>query len=171
MRARSQGRRRGVGRRGREGFSLPELLLALIVISVTATASIWAYFSRSEITLDNAAKLLAQDVRLAQTRAAAWRTSVSIVFALDGDGYVIFRGIGDGSDASLDDKAIIRRYSRDAVFEGVRIDEIDVGPDRRIEFDAGGLATTDGRIRLGYRGDTRTLDFGVGRTDVRILAQ
>ena len=52
------------------GFTLLELLIALIAISVIAAVAIPAYFSRSDVTLENAAVLLARRARRRATEAA-----------------------------------------------------------------------------------------------------
>lgn len=156
-------------RRNGEGFSILDLLLALLVISLTATASIWAYFSRAEVTLDNAVRLLAQDLRIAQNRAAVLHAPVSMVFAPDGEGYRVVGGAGEAPPSGKDPGVISRRYSRDAIFEGVRISDLDLGPGRLVVFDALGFVTTGGRITLSFRGESRTIEIASGSGMIHIL--
>ena len=73
----------------RSGFTILELLIALAVIVVVATIAIPAWFGRVDVTLNNAIKLLAQDLRDAQDRAAYGRREVVVDFSDDGDGYVV----------------------------------------------------------------------------------
>ena len=49
--------------RAHGGFTILELCLSLFLITLTATVSIWAYFSRAEVTLVKAAQLLVEDLR------------------------------------------------------------------------------------------------------------
>jgi hypothetical protein len=141
------------------GFSILELLVALLLISVTATASIWVYFSRAEVTLDNAARLLGQDLLAAQGRALRLRMPITIAFAPDGDGY---RTMEPAEVADLfvgEQGPIVRHYARDAVFEGVRVCELELGPSRMLTFDATGMALSGGHITLSYRGEKRIIQI------------
>lgn len=144
------------------GFSLLELLLVLGLVTIVATVSIWAFFARGEVTLENAAKLLADDLQLAQSRAVFLKTPVEVRFDDDGLGYRITDTSGRTSGiAALDLTG--RRYDVDAVFEGVRVQEIR-GPrassrERTLVFDARGSAEHTAWITLAYRGETRTVEL------------
>jgi type II secretion system protein H len=149
----------------REGFTLLELLIVLALITVIAAISTWAYFARPEVTLDNAIRLLARDLRIAQNRAILLRRPVSLVFAPDGDGYRIV----DETGATLPDRPeferVERRYSRDAIFEGVKVLRSGLAAEGRIQFPCDGREPPPGRIMLSYREETRTLEIehGTGR--------
>ena len=54
---------------GRAGVSLLVMLIVLAVMAIVAGVAIPAYFGRHGITLDNAARLLARDLRVAQNMA------------------------------------------------------------------------------------------------------
>jgi len=143
----------------RSAFTLLELLIVLVLITVIAAISTWAYFSRPEVTLDNAIRILARDLRIAQNRAILLRRPVSIVFAKDGDGYKLV----DRTDAVTADRSdferIERRYSRDAIFEGVRILPVGLGAKGEIVFPSDGREPPPGRIMVSYREETRTLEI------------
>ncbi|MBL8858114.1 MAG: GspH/FimT family pseudopilin [Planctomycetes bacterium] len=135
------------------GFTILELCVTLVLITVTATLSIWAYFSRSEITLVNAAELLVEDLRIAQMRAACNRTPVEVVFDRKANSYHV-AGI---DDPSLPREGRPRAYAVDAVFEGVRITGDDLGATQTITFNERGQAVRAARITLSFRGDSRTV--------------
>jgi hypothetical protein len=137
-------------------------LLVLIVIALTATASISAFFSRPDVTLDNAARLLVDDLLYAQSRAALTGTEVVVVFATDGRGYQVTMP-GAGATSTLDEDARGRRYDADAVFEGVRIQSVQFENPSRVEFNPHGEAVEDGCVELSYESDVRTVRVERGR--------
>jgi prepilin-type N-terminal cleavage/methylation domain-containing protein len=139
--------------RANRGFTILELLITLLVITLTATFSIWAYFSRAEITLVRAAQLLVEDLRMAQMRAACNHTQVDVVFdRAEGCYHVV--GV---DDPVLPSATTPRCYPVDAVFEGVRISDDNLGRPALIRFDARGRVAYTARVTLSYRGDSRTV--------------
>ena len=54
--------------RSRQAFTIFELTITLVVISVFAAVCITHYFGRGDITLEKASVLLAKDLRAAQNR-------------------------------------------------------------------------------------------------------
>ena len=151
----------------RGGFTILELLIVLILIALVASFSISAFFDRSEVTLENAVKLLAEDLHLAQSRAAYLQEPVECVVAEDGDGYsFVDTGRSDAAHSSVYPLPL-RRYSVDAVFEGVRIDGRELGSSRRIRFDEKGHAQASGAVTLSYRGDSRRVEIEAGQGRVR----
>jgi Tfp pilus assembly protein FimT len=137
----------------RAGFTILELCLTLLLLTVVATASIWAYFSRAEVTLVNAAQLLVEDLRLAQAHAACTHQSVAVVFHEDAAGYHVEVPEGEGLPTAKQP----RSYPIDAVFEGVRIQMRRLPDPHRLEFDARGRLRGDASITLAYRGETLTV--------------
>lgn len=145
----------GQQRRRTGGFSLLELLIALVVITGVATFSIWAYFARAEVTLESAAELLVDDLHIAQSRAQLLRTPVEIAFDADGRGY---RVLDSGGPSGIDALDIVgRRYDADAVFQGVAVQRPTDGGS--IRFDARGNLERDARVTLAYRGETRSVQI------------
>ncbi|MBI5364688.1 MAG: prepilin-type N-terminal cleavage/methylation domain-containing protein [Planctomycetes bacterium] len=143
------------------GFSLLELILALALITGLATVSIWAYFARGEVTLENAARLLVDDLHVAQSRAMFLRAPVEVRFDADGLGYRVCDATGrtQSGIAELDFSG--RRYDADAVFEGVCIQGLRGADERFVRFDAKGVAAQAAWITLGYRGEARTVQVDV----------
>ena len=143
----------------RSAFTLLELLIVLVLITVIAAISTWAYFSRPEVTLDNAIRILARDLRIAQNRAILLRRPVSIVFAEDGDGYRLVDRTEHPAADHPDFERIERRYSRDAIFEGVRILPVGLAAKGELVFPCDGREPPPGRIMVSYRDETRTLEI------------
>lgn len=150
-------------RRSTSAFTIIELVVVLLVIAIVSTASIHAWFGRSEVTLKNAAELMASDLRDMQTRAMIQSSPVEVVFDPDGGGYHA-RDLG-----RPDENLGARRYPQDAVFEDVRIAEVRVATGGSIVFDAIGRPSSDASVTLESRG-TRTTVF-VDAGTVRITVE
>jgi len=144
------------------GFTILELLIALAALTLIAAFSLWAYFTRPEVTLDNAAVLLARDLRIAQNRAILLRRPVHFVFSPEGDGYCILDDAGGGQLSRAGFERIDRRYSRDAIFEGVQIIRAGLAATDRIVFSGRDGQSPSGRIMLSYGDQTRTLEIESG---------
>lgn len=139
--------------RATRGFTILELCLSLVVVTLTATLSIWAYFSRAEVTLAKAAELLAEDLRVAQMQAACTHSMVEIVFDPKGESYHV---VGM-DDPTMPSALKPRCYPLDAVFEGVQITDRKLGPTQTIVFDARGRTAHDASVTLSFRGEARTV--------------
>lgn len=148
--------------RDSRGFTILELILALVVVSLAATFSIWAYFSRAEVTLVHAAGLLVDDLRLAQTRSACLHAPVEVIFHSDQGGYHVVAPDNEG----LPNESHPRSYAADAVFEGVRILARRLPDADRLVFDGHGRLKQDASITLTFRGETRTV---LARTDGTVI--
>jgi len=142
--------------RGVRGFTILELCFTLAAVTGVAALSIWAYFSRAEITLQNAAQLMVEDLHLAQARATYTHSPVEIVFLPKGEGYYVVDA-NDANDGLLPNARIPRRYSADAIFEGVEILDLRLGAERTFVFDVNGHANTDLSATLSFAGHTRTV--------------
>jgi len=150
------------GLRRRTGFTLLELVLSLALIAIVASFSISAFFAQSDMTLHNALRLLAEDIHEMQARSTSLGVPVDIVFDPAGDGYhAEDRGTPDPARARLF-PLVSRRYSSDAVFEGVSIRLVELKGSDRISFDASGRSLAAGSIVVGYHSEARVLDL---RTD------
>ncbi len=139
------------------GFTILELILALLLVSIIATLAIPMYFKNDEVTLENAAVLLARDLRATQNRSAYMGRAARVEFLEDGDGYQVLDADGNLTRNPRTDQPFVRRYSSDGVFEGVRIVEIEVGDDLFLDYGSKGYATEEARLVLAFHGEVRVL--------------
>jgi len=151
------------------GFTIFELIVVIVIVTFTAAVSIWAYFARPEVTLDNAARLLVRDLRIAQARAALLHSPVTLVFNEDGDGYRIVDGMGDELGSSQSPERIERRYSRDAVFEGVSILPLGLAAQGKVVFESERPDPASGSITLSYRTATRIVEIEPGTGHAELI--
>ncbi len=141
----------------RSGFTIIELLIVLALLSFTASVGIPAYFARPSVTLDNAAKLLAKDLREVQNRAALYEETLEIRFAEDGSGYAATDRSGQALISPYGMGDFLRYYPGDAVFRGVGIKSVNAGGDRVITFSAEGRPVEAAEIILEFRGEERAV--------------
>lgn len=142
---------RRMSARSSGGFTIVELVGVLALVTLVSTVAIRAWFARSDVTLLNAAELLASDLRTMQTRATIRRSPVEVVFQSDGAGYHS-RDLGQG-----DDQRDLRLYPIDAVFEDVRIGTIRIDRGGTLVFDAIGRPSSNAAITLVSGGHARTV--------------
>ena len=152
-------------------LSFVHLVLALFGVALLAAVGIPAWFSRPEVTLDNAAQLLAEDVQEAQNRAALTRSAVSLRFLPQGDGYEVLGQDGEPLGAKLGNGPFRRQYSYDAVFRGVKIESFEGWDDGSMRFDTLGFLEEGGRVVLTFRGERRELVLAerTGRVTIATL--
>ena len=139
----------------RHGFTIIELLLLLTVFAFLAAASVRAYFLQPEVTLENAATLLAHDLRAAQNRSAYLGVPCRFAFFEDGDGYEVTDENGEVVRNPRTQNAFERRYSYDGVFDGVYIESVDAGGDRALVYDARGEPIGRLTVELAFGPDRR----------------
>ena len=151
---------------GRSAFTLVELCVSLALITLIASIAIPTFFGRADVTLDNAAELLASDLRSGQNRAAFLERAVRIHFIDEGDGY----WIDDAMSATSTTVPLIanRRYSENAVFEDVQIQSVTFEKGERLNFGVRGIASTSTRITLALGDETRvvTVEAPSGRLTI-----
>ncbi len=132
-------------------------MLMLAIVTVAATLAITSWFQRPCVTLDGAARLLAQDLEDVQDRAAYQRRALRLSFFPDGDGYEVLDAAGRPITAPIGGGEFRRRYSENAVFRGVRVEQTQVGPQGAIHFGPYGLALEGGRVVLSFGDEYRVL--------------
>lgn len=154
---------------GRKGFTILELLIALVVLSSIAAMAIPAFFEEPSVTLENASVLLARDLRAAQNRSAYMAEPCRFVFRRDGDGYVTTDRKGAVILNPRSRQPFSRRYSSDGVFRGVVVTNVRAGRDWTLIYDDRGRPIESATITLTYEDDVRVLLVEKGSGDVTIL--
>lgn len=143
----------------RGGFSLLHLILLLAVMTILACVAIPGWFSRTDITLDNAVHLLARDIRDAQDRAAFQHRKLRLRFLADGDGYVVLDSRDHPIEAPIGTGDFLRCYSSDAVFRGVRLEPILTGDGGDLHFGSRGRTLTASQVAVTFRGESRLVEI------------
>jgi hypothetical protein len=168
-RARDRSGARRPRQSGRSGISLLSVLLVLVVIAAVAGWAIPAFFAQPDVTLDNAAHLLARDIRTAQNRAMWSGVDAYLQFDADGGGYRIVDRNGQALErlGALGDWP--QRYEEGGVFAGVRIARVDCGADRALLFDAKKRDWEGGEIELAFGGHTRVVRVSERQGEVTVL--
>ena len=148
-------------RRGSKGsprhLSLGALILSLASLTIFSLIAIPAFYARPAVTLDNAAILLAHDLRHAQNEAAVLQVDTRMVFREDGDGYELLTQTGRPLPNPVGGGDLFRKYSRDAIFEGVRIASIEGLKENTLHFGANGFCLGRADIELHYEDEVRVL--------------
>ena len=159
---------KGAPRRERSGISLLVVVATLTLIAAIAAVVIPAVFRRGDITLDNAGRLLARELRAAQGWAAHHGHPVTFVFEASGDGYRVVDHLGEVIVRSDPPGTFERRYSSDAVFEGVRISAVDFGPERAVTFAADGGVSRGGSVTVTFKDEQLTVTVSAPTGSVAI---
>ncbi len=155
--------------RRRRGFTILELLAVVLLISMVAAVTIPAFFQDANVTLENASILLARDLRAAQNRSAYLAEPCTFIFFRNGDGYEVR---DDGGEVIVNPRIgrdFERRYSVDGVFRGVRILQVEAGPDRAITYDEHGRALEAARVTLAFGADRRVVVVAKGTGKLEII--
>jgi prepilin-type N-terminal cleavage/methylation domain-containing protein len=132
-----------MSRSSQRAFTLLELMLALALLTIVAVMAISLHFDRPQVSLPRAAQLLADDMRLLQSRAISQGRSAAVSFAEDGRGWTTL---------APDDGIPPRRLDSDAVFEGVRFEAASLPAGRLLRFDARGMPDQDATLVLRHAG-------------------
>ena len=141
------------------GFTVLALLVVLVSLSLVAATSVRWYFSRDEVTLENAAVLLARDLRAAQHRSIFLGRPGRLLFLPDGSGYVLLDELGELAQNPQTSEPFVRVYPDDGVFIGVQVLAAAAGSDRALEIDSHGIATEDLEVVLAFADEQRTLRY------------
>jgi len=155
----------------RAGVSLGGVIASLALVALAAGVTIPTFFARHAVTLDNAAILLARDLRSVQNRAAHLGQSTTLRF--DTVGWRAFDAHGRPLTRFGSEELIQRRLDADAVFEGVTLESLDFGAGAEVAFDAVGRPDRGGTLEVVYRGERRRLSLSPadGRVSIEGLGR
>ena len=150
------------------GFTVLALLLVLVILSLVAATGVRWYFSRADVTLENAAVLLARDVRAAQHRSIFLGRPGRLLFLPDGTGYVLLDEKGELAQNPQTNEPFWRVYPDDGVFVGVQVLSARAGSDRAFEIDSHGMAKEELEVELGFQGARRVLRYDPASSRITI---
>jgi type II secretory pathway pseudopilin PulG len=142
------------------------ILATLAVIALLAGLTIPYWFGRHEVTLDNAARLLARDLQAVQNRTAFLGEPARVRFhehgweATDSAGEVLTRYGGE--------EPFARRLDADAVFEGVTLQAIAFGDDAALDLGTHGEPLEEGSLVVTFRGERRLVRVTLPHGEVLI---
>lgn len=125
----------------------------MILMALVAAVGIHHHFGRSEITLQNAAELLAEDLAIARHLATSSQDFVHVHF--DDTGYTVTDSAGAALIHPRTGREFHRDYARDAVFEGVELDLFRTRTGAPLLFQPNGMPNASGEVYLSMGGILR----------------
>ena len=135
----------------RTTFALLHFASFLALSTLIAATAIPAWFGRGDVTLEQAAILLARDLRAVQNQAVIVGRNIELEFLPDGDGYKAIDELGGEVTLYSDGIPLARRYNADGVFQGVRVRSVTLEEAGPIKYSPSGYALNGGQIVLSLR--------------------
>jgi len=149
----------------RRGISLLVVLVSLVVVGLVAGIAIPTFFHRPEVTLDNACRLMARDLRAAQNYAAFLGRPVAVVFS--GHGYEAIDLEAGPLQRGPHGTELRRSYREEGIFDGIRLEDV-AFPDSTLVFSPDGEVLTPGGLVIRFRDDERELRVVEGSGKITI---
>ena len=151
------------------GFSLSELFASLACVAIVSAVTIHGWFDQGGVTLENAAILLARDMRAAQNRSAFLGKPSRFTFDADGEGYSVVDERGEVILHPRTDLPFVRRFPEAGVFRGVHLIDMSFGADASVIFDEEGRPLESGEVTLAFGADRRTISLAKESGHLTIL--
>ena len=151
-------------RRGRQGFSLLELVIVVAIMSIVAAIAAPRYGqAAARYRIDVAARRITQDLALASRQARNAGSPRTVAFNAAGTQYTISNLVG------LDRAAQSYQVDLQAEPYCSRVDRADFGGDGTVVFNGFGQADSGGQVVLKSGSFTRTitLDAASGKASVQ----
>jgi Tfp pilus assembly protein FimT len=133
------------------------MLVALACMAIVAGFAIPAFFDAPGVTLDNAARLLARDLRIAQNMAGFDGIPCTFEFLDEGRGWRVVGEHGEVVTRPDQESPFERDFTTDGVFEGVRIEHVDFDGKRSLHFDKSGRALPGGTLKVEFGKESRVV--------------
>lgn len=145
----------------RSAFSLIELVIVIVIISITAAIAVPRFSgSMSNYRVESAARRLSADIEHMRARARATSSARTIVIDVANDAYTV---TGEGVDGATDYTVDLGTSPYDAAIVGA-----DMGGTAKIAIDAYGMVSATGRVVLRSGGASRTVFVGSGEEVVEV---
>jgi Tfp pilus assembly protein FimT len=153
--------------RSSSGISIAHIASFLAVVALFSCIAIPLFFGQPKVTLDSAAILLAQDLRLAQNEAVLASQTTSLALDENGDGYAIEYSSGRVLANPVGGEDLRRVYSFDAIFRGVQIEAVKDSASL-VSFSRDGFSLNGASFRLEYGDETRLVHVAKGNGEISI---
>ena len=152
------------------GFTLVELLLVVTVMGILSgiLVPVFSSFTLSA-RLDAASRVLADDFRLARSRAIATQRVQGLVFDADNDNYYAYDSVlTTYAQDPLTKKSLSRNYRSDGRFKGVDLVQAAFPQGAKAGFNSIGSPDGGGTVilELNQARKTITVDAGTGRVRI-----
>ena len=152
-----------VSARGR-GFTIIELIIVLAIAAVLATLAAPRYInSINRYRADVAARRIAADLALAQSRARATSSSRVVAFDLSHNNYRL--------NGEADPDSLLKTYTVELSAEPYRvaISTVSFGGNATLSFNGYGVPDSSGSVQIKCGKEQRTIDIdgGTGVTSIR----
>ncbi len=170
--------RPGRQRSPRVGITLLGVGASLAVLALLAVLAIPGFFARPSVTLDNAARLLVEDLAAAQNLAVYLRRPIAVEFTETG--YASHEVLPTRASGVTGPKAtprmrdsdrerLTRSYERFGIFEGVTLGAFDLGADDRLVFGLDGQIDETSQLTVHFQGERRVVRIWApdGLTEIR----
>lgn len=140
------------------GFTLIEIIIVVVILSIAAMAAIPMMSSASSVQIRSAANLIAADIEYAKSMAISRGQKYSVVFNKsansyqieDQDGNVIQHPVKKGF-------SYVMNFSNDKRLGKVDISNVDFNGDSTVEFDCLGSPNNGGTITIESEGTIATI--------------
>ena len=145
-----------------DGFTLIEIIIVVVILSIAAMAAIPMMSSASSVQIRSAVNLIAADLEYAKSMAISRGQNYSVVFNKDNESYAIYK---DGESSPIQHPVkkgfpYVMNFSNDKRLGRVNITNVDFDGNSSVEFDCLGSPVglnNKGTITLDVDGTTATI--------------
>lgn len=141
----------------RRGFTLIELAMVIVIVSILAALAIPRFDSFYSIKLSGAMKKVVQDIRYVQQIAISRHANTRIIFNKTADVYVAEEETAPGSNIWNRIKSPFTRadllvnYSTDPQYRGINISDVNFSSSETLQFNWLGAPLSGGRVNFNYK--------------------
>jgi prepilin-type N-terminal cleavage/methylation domain-containing protein len=147
----------------RKGFTLIELVMAIVIIAILAAWTIPRFDSFYSIKLSGAIKKTMSDIRYVQQLAISRHTNTRITFNKTADFYVAEEEFPFNNNTWISIKSPFTRgnltvnYPADSQYKGINITDADFNSSNILQFKWSGEPISGGRVDFEYKQNTNSI--------------
>jgi prepilin-type N-terminal cleavage/methylation domain-containing protein len=156
----------GVDKMNRQGFTVLEMIMVILIVAILAVMSIPRFESYYTIKLEGAARKLVSDIRYAQRLAIARHETYGVEFNTGSDSYRLFRA-SDNSTATdpLTRSDMIIDFTAQTEYRGIDLSSANFGGTNKVQFNSlgapqdgtGSALTSTGIVTISYKGGSKSV--------------